>query len=51
MKVEDPGQIPHDLRRDLIAAVGRHIAGVLEAKGVSEEEILEDFGDFRRRRR
>jgi hypothetical protein len=49
--LEDPDQIPDDLRRDLIAAIGRHIAGVLEAKGVSEEEILEDFGDFRRRRR
>lgn len=49
--LEDPGQIPDDLRRDLITAVGRHISGVLEGKGVSEEEILEDFGDFRRRRR
>jgi len=42
-------QIPDDLRRDLISAVGRHLAGALEAKGVREEEILEDFDGFRRR--
>jgi hypothetical protein len=49
--LEDPSQLPDDFRRDLMSAVGRYIAGVLEAKGVSEEEILEDFNDFRRRRR
>ena len=49
--LEDPSQIPQDLRRDLISAVGRYLSGVLEEKGVSEEEILEDFDAFRRRRR
>lgn len=49
--LEDPGQLPDDLRRELISAVGRYLSGVLEANGVSEEEILEDFGAFRRRRR
>jgi hypothetical protein len=49
--LEDPSHIPGDLRRDLISAVGRYLSGVLEEKGVSEEEILEDFDAFRRRRR
>jgi hypothetical protein len=49
--LEDPDQIPAQLRRDLVSAVGRYLAGALEAKDVSEEEILEDFRAFRRRRR
>lgn len=49
--LENPDQVPPQLRRDLISAVGRYLAGALEAKGVSEEEILEDFRAFRRRRR
>ena len=49
--LEDPSQIPEDFRRDLISAVGRYLSGLLEEKGVSEEEILEDFDAFRRRRR
>jgi hypothetical protein len=49
--LDAPDQIPDDLRRDLISTVGRYIAGALEAKGVSEEEVLEDFDAFRRRRR
>ena len=47
--LDDPSQIPDDLRRDLISAVGRYLSGVLDEKGVSEEEILEDFDAFRRR--
>jgi hypothetical protein len=51
LPLENPDQIPGDLRRDLMSAVGRFIAGALEAKGVQEEEILGDFDDFRRRHR
>ena len=47
----DPDQIPEDLRRDLVGVIGRYLAGALKTKGVREEEILEDFDDFRRRRR
>ncbi|HEX6902833.1 MAG TPA: hypothetical protein VF789_24170 [Thermoanaerobaculia bacterium] len=47
----DPDQITDDLRRNLVSVVGRYIAEVLEAKGVAEEEVLEDFDDFRRHRR
>ena len=49
--LENPEQIPDALRRDLLVAVGRYVAGALEDKGVSEEEILDDFSAFRRRRR
>jgi len=49
--LENPENVPDDLRRDLLAAVGRYVAGALEDKGVSEEEILDDFSAFRRRRR
>jgi predicted nucleic acid-binding protein len=31
-----------------MSAVARYVSGVLEEKGVSEEEVLEDFGAFRR---
>jgi len=49
--LEDPDQVPSDLRRDLLTAVGMYVAEVQDDKGVSEEEILEDFRAFRRRRR
>jgi hypothetical protein len=49
--LEDPDQVPSDLRRDLLTAVGKYMAEVQEDQGVSEEEILEDFRVFRRRRR
>ncbi|MFY9825694.1 MAG: prevent-host-death protein [Thermoanaerobaculia bacterium] len=49
--LENPEQVPDDLRRDLLAAVGRYVGGVLEDQGVSEKEILADFSNFRRRRR
>ena len=51
LPLENPDQVPEDLRRDLISAVGRYISEALAEKGVREEEILEDFDDFRRRRR
>jgi hypothetical protein len=51
LPLKNPDQISEDLRRDLISAVGRHLAGALEAKGVREEEVLGDFDAFRRRRR
>lgn len=49
--LEDPDRLPPGFRRDLLTVVGRHVAEVLGEKGVSEEEILEDFRAFRRRRR
>jgi hypothetical protein len=49
--LKNPDQVPSDLLRDLLTAVGRSVSEIQEAKVVSEEEILEDFGVFRRRRR
>jgi hypothetical protein len=49
--LEDPDQVPADLRRDLLTAVGKYVAEAQEDKGVAGEEILEDFRVFRRRRR
>jgi hypothetical protein len=46
----DPDQVTDDLRRDLVSVVGRYINEVIEKKGVTEEEILKDFNDFRRNR-
>jgi cell filamentation protein, protein adenylyltransferase len=48
---EEFSAVPDDLRRDLLSAIGRYVADALEEKGVSEEEILEDFAVFRQRRR
>ena len=48
LPLKNPDRISDDLRRDLISAVGRYVAGALEARRVREEEILEDFDAFRR---
>jgi len=49
--LEEPDRLPDDLRRELAGVVGRHLAKVLERKGVAERDIIEDFDAYRRRRR
>lgn len=49
--LEETGPISGDLRRDLIGVLGRHISGALDANGISEQEIHEDFSAYRRSRR
>ena len=49
--LDEPDRLPDDLRRELAAVVGRHLAKVLEHKGVTERDIVEDFHAYRRRRR
>ena len=49
--LEAPDRLPDDLRRSLMSVVGRYLAASLEATGVSEANLLEDFADFRRSRR
>jgi len=44
---EHPNQFPEDVRDDLLSAVSRYLAATLAARGVEEQEILKDFGDFR----
>jgi antitoxin (DNA-binding transcriptional repressor) of toxin-antitoxin stability system len=49
--LDEPDRLPDDLRRELVAVLGRHLAKVLERKGVSEREVTEDFHAYRQRRR
>ncbi len=43
--------IPVELRKELLTAFGRLISDAMQAKGVTEEEVLEDFEAFRKSRR
>lgn len=49
--LDEPDRLPDDLRRELVAVLGRHLAKVLERKGVTEREVTEDFHAYRQRRR
>jgi len=49
--LDEPDRLPDDLRRELAGVIGRHLAKVLERKGVAERDITEDFDAHRRRRR
>jgi hypothetical protein len=51
LPLEDASRVPDDLRRELASVLGAHLARLLEAQGVSEVEIEEDFRAHRRRRR
>lgn len=51
LPLEDPARVPDDLRRELASVLGAHLSRLLEAQGVSEREIEEDFRGRRRRRR
>ena len=46
--LEDPERIPEDIRRALVDTVGRHLSSLLEAQGINEVEIQEDFDAHRR---
>jgi antitoxin (DNA-binding transcriptional repressor) of toxin-antitoxin stability system len=49
--LDEPDRLPDDLRRELVAVLGRHLAKVLERKGITEREVTEDFHAYRQRRR
>lgn len=51
LPLEEAGGVTDDLRRELLSLLGRHISESLEARGITEEEIQEDFDAHRRRRR
>ncbi len=51
LPLADPDRVPTDLRLELARVLGRHLAGLLQAKGISEDDVLEDFSAHRRRRR
>jgi hypothetical protein len=49
--LDEPDRLPDDLRRELAVVLGRHLTKILERKGVTERDIVEDFHAYRRRRR
>jgi len=49
--LETPDRLPDDWRKEIGAAIGRHLARALDLKGLSEQMIEEDFRAYRRRRR
>ena len=51
LPLEDPDHLPADLRRELLENLGKYLSLQLEQKGVSEEEILDDFERTRKTRR
>ncbi len=51
LPLDEPDRLPEDLRRELAAVLGRHLASLLEARGISEREVTQDFNDYRRSRR
>lgn len=51
LPLSEPDRLPTDLRLELASVLGKHLAALLEAKGVSEDVVQEDFDAHRRRRR
>jgi len=49
--LEDPDRLPTDLRRELAGVLGRHLARLLAARGITGKQVAEDFRAHRRRRR
>jgi len=48
LPLEDPNRLPDDLRGELAAVLGRHLAKLLELAGVGPQDIAEDFDAYRR---
>jgi hypothetical protein len=46
----DAPELPVDIRREVFLRLTEQIAAEREARGVSEEEVLDDFAASRRRR-
>ncbi|MBI4430202.1 MAG: hypothetical protein HY587_00630 [Candidatus Omnitrophica bacterium] len=44
-------EIPIELKREFVAALGNHIAAQLSGKKIQEKEILDDFREFKKSRR
>ncbi len=45
------GELPLDLKRQIFGTMAEQVWIEREAKGISEEEILADFGQWRKERR
>ena len=51
LSLRDPKLLPMELRRQLYLEMSAKIAAELDAKGITEDEILRDFEDAKKRRR
>jgi len=51
LPLDNPDEIPEDIRREVVGVLGRHLDRLLEASGVGEAEIQADFDAQKRRRR
>jgi hypothetical protein len=51
LPLEEPDNIPDDLRRELASVLGRHLSKLLARQGITERQIEKDFDAHRRRRR
>ena len=51
LPLDEPDHLPTDLRRELAAVLGRHLERRLDAQGVTEERVAEDFRAHRQHRR
>ena len=49
--LNDPPKLPMEIRRRLYLELSAEIARDLDARGITEEEILRDFEAFKKRRR
>jgi PHD/YefM family antitoxin component YafN of YafNO toxin-antitoxin module len=49
--LNDPKKLPMEVRRKLYLELSAEIARELDAKGITEDEILDDFEEFKKRRR
>jgi len=49
--LETPDNLPDDWRREILRILGAYLSRLLDQKGISEKEVLEDFRAFRRNRR
>ena len=49
--LSDPDTVPMEVRKDVFFAFSQKLARALNAKGVSEEDVLRGFAEFRKRRR
>lgn len=47
----EPETLPLDVKRQLFVEFATELGDQLDRKGISEDEILRDFAEFRKRRR
>ena len=51
LPLQVPEEIPVELKRNFVATLGSRIAGELSKKKIQEEELLNDFREFKKTRR